>query len=114
VHAAFASPGQIIRQLAETPDGIKYLCLAIEITKPGLGFRDPVQRYSLALGCEIKHADQLLYADDLDVSSQRSYEPIGISCRICDRPNCYQRAVPPLKKSLQIDPDRRGVVPYSF
>lgn len=113
-HSAFAAPGKIIRQLAETPDGIKYLCLATEVTKPGLGFRDPVQRYSLALGCEVKHADQLLYADDLDVSNHKSYEPIGISCRICDRQNCHQRAVPPLKKGLQIDPHRRGIVPYSF
>lgn len=114
VHSSFASPGQILRQLAETPDGIKYLCLATEVTKSGLGYKDPVQRYAIALGCEIKHAGELVYADDLDVSSNGSFEPIGISCRICDRQNCHQRAVPPLKKDLQIDPDKRGIVPYSF
>lgn len=114
VHSAFASPGQLLRQLAETPDGAKYLCLATEITKPGLGFRDPVQRYALALGCEIKHTNELLYADDLDVTNSGTFEPIGISCRICDRQNCHQRAVPPLKKELKIDPDERGIVPYSF
>lgn len=114
VHSAFAAPGQILRQLAETPDGIKYLCLATEVTKAGLGFRDPVQRHALALGCEIKHAEHLVYADDLDVKNSETFEPIGISCRICDRQNCHQRAVPPLKKDLQIDLNIRGIVPYSF
>ncbi|MBL1405983.1 MAG: DUF2083 domain-containing protein [Rhizobiales bacterium] len=114
VHSAFASPGKICRQLAETPDGAKYLCLAIEIKKDGLGFRDPVQRYALSLGCEIKHANQLVYGDDMDIQRAESFEPIGISCRICERPNCHQRAVPPLKRPLEINPNKRSIIPYSF
>lgn len=114
VHSAFASPGKICRQLAETPDSARYLCLAIEIKKDGLGFRDPVQRYALALGCEIKHVDQLVYGDDLDIETAASFNPIGISCRICERQNCYQRAVPPLKRPLEIDPHKRNTIPYSF
>jgi predicted transcriptional regulator len=56
VHSAFETPNRIIRQLAETPDGIRYLCLATTVSKPGGGFRSPVQRYALALGCEVRHA----------------------------------------------------------
>lgn len=114
VHSAFASPGRILRQLAETPDGAKYLCLAVEVTKPGLGFGDPVQRYALALGCEVKHANQLIYCDDLNIKGKLSFEPIGVSCRICERPNCHQRAIPPLKRELHIDPSERNTIPYSF
>ncbi len=34
VHSAFETPGQFLRQLAETPDGVRYLCLARDVSKP--------------------------------------------------------------------------------
>lgn len=114
VHSAFETPNRIIRQLAETPDGIRYLCLATTVSKPGGGFREPVQRYALALGCELRHAGELVYADDLDIARDEAFEPIGISCRICDRHNCHQRAVPPLKHKLTVDEQARDTVPYGF
>ena len=112
VHRAFEAPNAIIRQIAETPDGVRYLCLATAITKRGGGFRDPAQHFALALGCELEHADQLVYSDDLDIRSERALEPIGVSCRICERTTCHQRAVPPLKRRIDVDPDRRATIPY--
>ena len=41
-----------------------------------------------------------------------AFDPIGISCRICERTGCRQRAVPPLKRHLSVDRNRRGAVPY--
>ncbi|GAB4348007.1 MAG: XRE family transcriptional regulator [Oricola sp.] len=114
VHSAFETPNRIIRQLAETPDGIRYLCLATTVSKPGGGFRAPVQRYALALGCEVRHAPELVYADDLDIARDEAFEPIGISCRICERQDCHQRAVPPLKHKLFVDEKARDTVPYRF
>ncbi len=114
VHRAFETPNRIIRQLAETPDGIRYLCLALAISKPVGGWRDPVQNHALALGCEIVHAAELVYADDLDIGRAEAFEPIGISCRICERPACHQRAVPPLKRRLKVDPNSRGTIPYGL
>ncbi len=114
VHDAFGNTQRILRQLAETPDGVRYLCLATEIRKSSGGYRDPVQRYALALGCEIKHAGALVYADDLDLQSDTAFAPIGISCRICERSDCHQRAVPPLKRRLSVDHNARDTVPYSF
>lgn len=111
-HGAFETPNRIIRQLAETPDGMRYLCLATAITKPSGGWRDPVQTYALALGCEIAHAAELVYADDLDLARAEAFEPIGVSCRICERRDCHQRAVPPLKRRLKVDPNTRKPVPY--
>ncbi|MEO0362733.1 MAG: short-chain fatty acyl-CoA regulator family protein, partial [Pseudomonadota bacterium] len=112
VHQAFETPGRIIRQLAETPDGVRYLCLARDVTKPGGAFRAPTRRYAIGLGCEVAHADQLVYADDLDVAKDEAYQPIGVSCRICPRPHCHQRSVPPLEKGLGVDHDERGALPY--
>jgi hypothetical protein len=112
VHAAFETPGRFLRQLAETPDGARYLCLARDVSKPGGSFRAPVQRYAIALGCEIAHAGELVYADDLDLRNAAAYQPIGVSCRICERRECHQRAVPPLEAALTVDPNERGVLPY--
>jgi predicted transcriptional regulator len=68
----------------------------------------------LAIGCEIQHAAEMVYADDLDTKREDAFEPIGISCRICDRVDCHQRAVPPLKRKLEIDPNMRKTIPYRF
>ena len=112
VHQAFELPGRFLRQLAETPDGVRYLCLARAISKPGGSFHAPVQRYAIGLGCEISHAGALVYADDLDIRNDAAYQPIGISCRICERRDCHQRAVPPLERPLAVDPNERGLLPY--
>ncbi|MDR9395293.1 MAG: short-chain fatty acyl-CoA regulator family protein [Roseovarius sp.] len=112
VHRAFETPGRFLRQLAETPDGVRYISLARDVSKPGGSFGAPVRRFAIALGCEVKHADALVFADDLDVTNARAFEPIGISCRICERTDCHQRSVPPLERRLSITPDARGVLPY--
>ncbi|MCR8546674.1 short-chain fatty acyl-CoA regulator family protein [Salipiger sp. P9] len=114
VHRAFETPGRFLRQLAETPDGVRYVLLARDVTKRGGHFGAPVRRYAMALGCEVKHAGALVYADGLDLGRDGAFEPIGISCRICERTDCHQRSVPPLEKRLSIHPERREVVPYSL
>jgi len=112
VHQAFETPGRIIRQLAETPEGVRYLCLATDVTKHGGGWRAPTRRYAIGLGCEVKHASGIVYSEGLDLSNDTAYEPIGVSCRICERANCHQRSVPPVEKSLKVDHNRREVIPY--
>ncbi len=113
VHRAFETPGRFLRQLAETPDGIRYISLARDVSKPGGHFGAPVRRYAIALGCEVRHAARLVYADGLDVSRDGAFEPIGISCRICERRDCHQRSVPPLERRLSIAPNRRDTLPYA-
>lgn len=112
VHQAFETPGRFLRQLAETPDGARYLCLARDVSKPGGDFRAPVRRYAIGLGCETAHAGALVYADDLDLRNDAAYQPIGVSCRICERRNCHQRALPPLERPLVVDPNARDLLPY--
>ena len=112
VHRAFETPGHFLRQLAETPDGVRYLCLARDVSKPGGAYLAPVRRYAIGLGCEVAHAGSLVYSDGLDLKGR--FEPIGISCRICERTDCHQRSVPPLERRLRVDPDRRGVLPYDI
>lgn len=112
VHQAFETPGRFLRQLAQTPDGVRYFCLARDISKSGGAYGAPVRRYAIGLGCEVGHATGLVYADGLDLRGQ--FEPIGISCRICERPDCHQRSVPPLERRLEVNPDLRGTLPYTI
>ncbi|MDF3414310.1 DUF2083 domain-containing protein [Sulfitobacter sp. M57] len=112
VHRAFETPGRFLRQLAETPDGARYISLARDISKPAGRFGAPVRRFAIALGCEMRHAEQLVYADGMDMTRDAAFEPIGISCRICERKACHQRAVPPLERHLVVDQNLRDVLPY--
>jgi len=112
VHQAFETPGRFLRQLAETPDGARYIILARDVSKSGGAWGRPTRRFAISLGCEVKHAGALVYADGLDLDHDAAFQPIGISCRICERPKCHQRAVPPLERRLKVDPNRRGTLPY--
>ncbi|MGR3722011.1 short-chain fatty acyl-CoA regulator family protein, partial [Abyssibius alkaniclasticus] len=114
VHRAFETPAQFLRQLAETPDGLRYFCLARDVSKSGGSFRAPMRRYAIGLGCEVDFAGQIVYADDLDLSNSTAFEPIGVSCRICPRKTCHQRAVPPLQAQLGVDHDVHDTLPYQI
>jgi predicted transcriptional regulator/transcriptional regulator with XRE-family HTH domain len=114
VHEAVAIPDRILVQLAETPDSLRYVSMAKGLVKPSGSFTRPPRRYAVALGCETEHAGEFIYADGLDLTSKLSVTPIGLSCRICPRADCDQRAFPPSDRAIAIDPDRRGVVPYGF
>ena len=108
VHEAVAIPDRILVQLAETPDGVRYVSMAKGLVKPSGSYARAPRRYAVALGCEIEHAAQFIYADALGPTPT----PIGISCRLCPRPDCDQRAFPPADRAIAIDPDVRDVVPY--
>lgn len=114
IHQAFESSDRIVRQLAETPDGVRYLSIATQIEKASAGFDADRPRYAIALGCEISHADNFVYADTLDLANASSFKPIGVSCRVCERVDCVQRAVPPLKRKLHVDHRSRGPLPYQI
>ena len=39
--------------------------------------------------------------------------PVGVTCRLCDRKDCPQRAFPPLNTSLLVDENLRGMSFYA-
>jgi hypothetical protein len=112
VHEAVAIPDRILTQLAETPDGARYVIMAKGLVKPSASYDRPPRRYAVALGCEEIHASDFVYADGLRTGGIAT--PIGTSCRICPRGDCDQRAFPPAASEIRIDPDIRAPVPYSF
>jgi XRE family transcriptional regulator, fatty acid utilization regulator len=114
VHEAVAIPDRILVQLAETPDGERYVSMAKGLVKPSGSYARAPRRYAVALGCEVEHAREFIYADGLDLTSPLAATRIGVSCRICPRPDCDQRAFPPSDRGLIVNPDKRAVVPYQI
>lgn len=114
VHEAAAIPDRILVQLAETPEGLRYVSIAKGLVKASGRFDRTPRRYAVALGCEAQHASEFIYADNIDTLSPRAATRIGVSCRICPRQDCEQRAYPPSDHKISVDPLRRGVVPYDL
>ena len=106
--AAFLTPGQIRVQVSEMPDGQRYLCIARTVSQINHGYHAPPAMHTISLGCRMEHADRLVYSDGIDMSDQGAAVPVGVTCRLCERMDCEQRAFPPLQKKLQIDENSRG------
>jgi predicted transcriptional regulator/transcriptional regulator with XRE-family HTH domain len=112
VHTAFAQPGIVRVQVAELPDGAAYLCFARTVMRPATRWGEPRPVHVVAMGCSLAHAHEVAYADGLDLS--RAKVGIGLSCRLCDRPDCRSRAFPPLEHRLALDPLTATATPYRF
>ncbi|WP_174293214.1 helix-turn-helix domain-containing protein, partial [Sphingomonas bacterium] len=110
VHEAVAIPDRILVQHAATPDGVRYVSMAKGLVKPSGRFARAPRRYAVALGCEAAHAADFVYADAIDRTGPPT--PIGISCRLCPRTDCDQRAFPPADRAIAVEPAIRRIVPY--
>jgi predicted transcriptional regulator/DNA-binding XRE family transcriptional regulator len=112
VHTAFAQPNTVQVQIAELPDGAAYLCFACAVAQPVARWGEPRPTHVVAMGCALANAGEVVYADGLDL--ERARVGIGLSCRLCDRPDCGSRAFPPLEHRLSLDPLTAGATPYRF
>ncbi|GAA1457507.1 acetate metabolism transcriptional regulator RamB [Williamsia maris] len=112
VYETFASPGKILTQIAQMPDGRTYLWVARTVERRAARYGQPGKTFAIGLGCELRHAGRLVYADGLEIGPQAQVTPIGAGCRVCERVNCAQRAFPALGATLQIDEHRSTISPY--
>ncbi|NNG03039.1 MAG: DUF2083 domain-containing protein [Inquilinus sp.] len=95
VHGAFLSPGTIQRHVLQMPGGLAYFCLARTVAGPG-GEGFPATWFAVQIGCEMSRARDMVYSDGFDLGDEGAYVPAGVSCRICERTNCRQRAAAPI------------------
>jgi hypothetical protein len=112
VHAAFLQPGAINIQISQMPDGATFFCISRTVLNAAGGYGEPRSYQSIGLGCEIGQASKLVYADGIDLDRPKRTIPIGVSCRICPRMDCGQRAFPPVAHALETDINTRGVSAY--
>lgn len=118
VYDAFATPGMLRLQVSQMPDGASFFCVARTITPIGgrarthpYGTRAP--RLAIGLGCRLSHARDIVYADGLALEDPQMVTPIGVSCRVCERTDCSERALPSRNFKLVVDENRRGLSTYS-
>lgn len=112
VYDAFSRPGQVLRQIAEMPDGRAYLWIARTVSSGGSGFRSPHKTFAIGLGCDLSYAEQTVYSAGLDLEDRTLRAQIGMGCKVCERPACPQRAFPFAGRTLQIDENRGQLYPY--
>lgn len=113
VFEAFTTPGLVRTQLSQMPDGATYFWVARTVRKEGGAFHAPRSVLSIGLGCEVSHAKALIYADGVDLSAPGAVVPVGVTCRLCERMDCEQRAFPPLQHPLSVNEHVRGVSFYA-
>jgi predicted transcriptional regulator len=114
VHEAFRNPGKIVTQVIELPDKTRYFSVARTVDGMHAGYHEPFPQYAIGLGCEISQANRLVYSDPYDLEALRSVTPIGLTCRLCERVACSQRAFPPMNRSLIVDEGLKTVSPFMF
>ena len=112
VYTAFLNPGKIHPQISKMPDGKVYFCIARAFEKGIEKHGMPKSFVSIGLGCDMKYAKDLVYSEGIDLTNKKLQMPIGVSCRICPRVECQQRAFPPIDKELKLDIKYRGTSPY--
>ena len=118
VHRAFQIPGRIFSQIIRMPGGETYFSISRTVARagggPGRSGGPGDGLLAIGLGLEIAHARRVVYADGLDPANDASVTPIGINCRLCERPDCNERALPPINRRLLVDEHRRDLAPFSF
>jgi predicted transcriptional regulator/DNA-binding XRE family transcriptional regulator len=113
LHSAFQTPGRVVTQMVETPDGQRFFTLSRTVTRPlrlGANEDSPL---AIGLGCDARHAPRLSYADGMNLAAP-DITPIGPACNICPRIRCPQRAAAPAGRTLTVEVDRKTVSPYPF
>ncbi len=113
LHAAFQTPGRIATQIVETPDGQRFFTISRTVERAVR--LDPRESSQLAigLGCDIRHAPRIAYADGLDLADPY-VTPIGPACTLCPRLRCPQRAAAPAGRTLTLSELRKTISPYPF
>jgi predicted transcriptional regulator/DNA-binding XRE family transcriptional regulator len=113
LHSAFQTPGRVVTQVVETPDGARFFTIARTVERAvRLDPREDSQ-LAIGLGCDLKHAGRLIYADGLD-RAHPLVTPIGPACTLCPRPRCPQRAAPPAGRTLTVNETRKTISPFPF
>jgi XRE family transcriptional regulator, fatty acid utilization regulator len=112
VHHASSRPGQFLTQVAQMPDGRSYFWIARTTTSTPSSFLGPKKSFAIGLGCDLAHADKLVYSTGIDLTDPAAAVAIGAGCRICDRPACPQRAFPYVARPVHVDPHSSSDLPY--
>ncbi|MCL2713882.1 MAG: short-chain fatty acyl-CoA regulator family protein [Alphaproteobacteria bacterium] len=120
VHRVFSTPRQIVTQWLELPDGLRFFSIARTVIAGGGAFAALRVERAIAVGCAAEHANRLIYTRDPSGPDGKAATPapvptpIGVTCRVCHRPQCAARSALPIGRELLPDDYRRLSVPFGF
>ena len=114
VHRSFRTPGKTLVQAAELPNGQQVLSIARAVPPLLTSSTQPAPEFAIALGCELHHANDVVYADHLETGKHKQLEPVGVNCSVCERLECTQRSQPPIGYELRFDSHMRRVGLYDL
>ena len=83
VHHAFSRPGQFLTQVAQMPDERTYFWIARTTTADPSRYLGPDKSFAIGLGCDVAHAERLVYSVGIDLTDVEATVPIGAGCKIC-------------------------------
>jgi predicted transcriptional regulator len=95
-------------QLSQMPDGTTYFDVARTLRRETGGHHSPHAVHAIDIGCPAQHARELVYSDGVDLDNLTAAVPVGVTCRLCDRMDCEQRAFPAIQNPLRVDENVRG------
>jgi XRE family transcriptional regulator, fatty acid utilization regulator len=113
LHGAFQTPGRTVTQIVETPDGQRFFTIGRTVERPVRLEPGEDGPLAIGLGCDLRHAARITYADGLDLGAPR-ITPIGPACTLCPRIRCPQRAAAPVGMTLTVNETRKTIAPFPF
>ncbi|MDP3660486.1 short-chain fatty acyl-CoA regulator family protein [Phenylobacterium sp.] len=113
IHSSFRTPGRIVTQVVETPDGQRYFTLSRTVSRIATPYAGEDSELAVGMGCELKYAERLVYSRAINLR-EPVVTGIGPACRICERPACPQRAAEPINRTLMVDDFTKSISPYPF
>ncbi len=120
VFQAFLTPGRYRAQMSTMPDGKHFFCVATTIPKGRGGYHTQHTMHAIGLGWSVSDLRAagdgprpVVYADHYDLDRIEGAASIGVSCRLCPRHDCAQRAFPQLGTALGVDPNVKGLSAFT-
>ena len=96
-------------QAAELPSGQKFFTIVRTVPRLWSPAGEDAPEFAAALGCEMHHARDLVYAGELEGPKRRQLDPIGIGYAVFERMDCAQRAYPPVDHEMRFDGNSRRI-----
>lgn len=113
VFDALRSAGDIRVQVSAMPGGERYFSIARTLRKGEAGYHASHAIHVIELGCPVEHAHELVYADGIDLDNAELAVPVGVTCRLCPRQRCTERAMPSVDQGLHVDENVRALAFYA-
>ena len=113
LHAAFQTPGRVVTQIVETPDGQRFFTISRTVERPiRLDPREDSQ-LAIGLGCDVRYApgSPMPTASTSPTRRRRRSARPARSARGCTAPTARRRRP---GRTLAVNENRKTISPYPF